>query len=132
MVRVRDQGIGWSRPQPGARRKFVVNHARFLMLPDVPLPNLASQTLAQTTQRLRQDWTTVYGHPVLVAETFVDPTRFAGTSYRAAGWASLGLTRGFARQHRHYVAPGQPKPVGVRPLRPDGAALLAAPFLTPA
>ena len=53
MVRVRDQGIGWSRPQPGARRKFVVNHARFLMLPDVPLPNLASQTLAQTAQRLR-------------------------------------------------------------------------------
>ena len=132
MVRVRDQGIGWSRPQPGARRKFVVNHARFLMLPDVPLPNLASQTLAQTMQRLRQDWTTVYGHPVLVEETFVDPTRFAGTSYRAAGWASLGLTRGFARQHRHYVAHGQPKPVGVRPLTPNGAAPLRAPFLTPA
>ena len=53
MVRVRDPWIGWSRPQPGARRKFVVNHARFLMLPDVPLPNLASQTLAQTAQRLR-------------------------------------------------------------------------------
>ncbi len=53
MVRVRDQWIGWSRPQPGARRKFVVNNARFLMLPDVHIPNLASKTLAQTAQRLR-------------------------------------------------------------------------------
>ncbi len=132
MVRVRDQWIGWSRPQQGARLKFVVNHARFLILPDVHIPNLASKTLAYTTQRLRPDWEAVYGHPVLVAETFVDPTRFPGTSYRAAGWESLGLTRGFARRHRHYVAHGQPKQVWVRPLTPNGAAPLAAPFLTPA
>ena len=71
------------------------------------LPNLASKTLASTTQRLHPDWEAVYGHPVLVAETFVDPTRFAGTSYRAAGWEYLGLTRGFARHHRHYGAPSE-------------------------
>ena len=132
MVRARDQWIGWSRPQQWARLKFVVNNARFLILPDVHIPNLASKTLAQNTQRLRQDWTAVYGHPVLVAETFVDPTRFAGTSYRAAGWEHLGQTRGFARRHRHYVRHGQPKQVWVRPLAPDGATPLAAPFLPPA
>ncbi len=132
MVRVRDQWIGWSRPQQWARLKFVVNNARFLILPDVHIPNLASKTLAQNTQRLSADWTAGYGHPVLVAETFVDPTRFAGTSYRAAGWTSLGRTRGFARRHRHYVRHGQPKQVWVHPLSPDGAAPLHAPFLPPA
>ena len=49
MVRARDQWIGWSRAQQGARLKFVVNNARFLILPDVHLPNLASKTLAYTT-----------------------------------------------------------------------------------
>ena len=132
MVRVRDQWIGWSRPQQWARLPFVVNNARFLILPDVHIPNLASKTLAQNTQRLSADWTAGYGHPVVLAETFVDPTRFAGTSYRAAGWAYLGQTRGFARRHQHYVAHGQPKQVWVRPLTPDGAAPLRAPFLTPA
>lgn len=132
MVRPRDQWIGWTRAQQWARLKFVVNNARFLILPDVYVPNLASKTLALNTQRLSRDWEAVYGHPVLVAETFVDPARFPGTSYRAAGWEYLGDTRGFARHHRHYVQHGQPKQVWVRPLVPDSTALLRAPFLAPA
>ena len=70
------------------------------------VPNLASKVLALTTQRLSADWQAVYGHPVVLAETFVDPTRLAGTSYRATGWQYLGDTRGFARHHRRYVQHG--------------------------
>lgn len=85
MCRPRDRWIGWTRPQQWARLRYIVNNARFLILPDVHIPNLASKTLALNTRRLSSNWQAVYGHAVLVAETFVDPGRFAGTSYRAQG-----------------------------------------------
>ncbi len=90
MVQARDQWIGWSRPQQWARLTFVVNNARFLILPDVHLPNLASKTLAQTTQRLSADWAAVYGHPVLVAETFVDPPGLPGPAIGRRGGRTWG------------------------------------------
>ena len=65
-------------------------------------PHLASKALALTTRRLTADRRAIYGHPVVLAETFVDPARFAGTAYRAAGWQAVGAPRGFARAHRHY------------------------------
>jgi hypothetical protein len=43
---------------------------------------------------LSQDWERIYGHPIWCLETFVDPTRFRGTCYRAANWALLGHTTG--------------------------------------
>ena len=128
-VRPRDQWIGYTRAQQWARLRFIAHNARFLILPSVHVPNLASKVLALTTQRLSADWQAVYGHPVVLAETFVDPTRFAGTSYRAAGWQYLGDTRGFARHHRRYVQHGQPKGCWARPLRPESPAMLAATFL---
>ena len=39
-----------------------------------------------------------HGLPVLLAKTFIDPERFAGTCHRAANWRSLGRTGGYARQ----------------------------------
>ena len=39
-----------------------------------------------------------HGFPVLLAETFIDPERFAGTCYRAANWRSLDRTGGYACQ----------------------------------
>ncbi|MHB1610105.1 MAG: Druantia anti-phage system protein DruA [Sulfobacillus sp.] len=89
-------------------------------------------TGAQQWARLSADWQLVYGHPVVLAETFVDPTRFAGTSCRAAGWQYLGDTQGFARQHHRYVRHGHPKGLWVRPLDPDSPAVLHAPFLSAA
>ncbi|MCY0899640.1 MAG: DUF4338 domain-containing protein [Firmicutes bacterium] len=76
---------------------------------------MASKILALNTRRLRGDWNAVYGHPVVLAETFVDPARFAGTSDRAAGWHYLGDTRGFARHHKRYVPHGHPQQLWVRP-----------------
>ena len=132
LCRPRDQWIGWTRAQQWARLRFIVNNARFLILPEVRVPNLASKVLSLNARRLSADWHLVYGHPVVPAETFVDPTHFAGTSDRAAGWQYLGDTQGFARQHHRYVRHGHPKGLWVRPLDPDGPAVLHAPFLSAA
>ena len=87
--------------------------------------------LALNCRRLSADWARAYGHPVLLAETFVDAARFWGTCYRAAGWQCLGTTRGFAKRNTGYVAHGHPKTVWVRPLRPHAVAALTAPFPPP-
>ena len=128
--RPRDTWIGWTPPLQWRRLRFVVNNVRFCLLPPAR-PNLASRVLALALRRLSADWERAYGHPVLLAETFVDPTRFRGTCYRAAGWQCLGVTRGFAKQNTRYVAHGQPKTVWVRPLRPGAVAALTAPFPPP-
>lgn len=128
--RPRDTWIGWTPPLQWRRLRFVVNNVRFCLLPPAR-PNLASRVLALNLRRLSADWEQAYGHPVLLAETFVDPTRFRGTCYRAAGWQCLGTTRGFAKQNTRYIAHGTPKTVWVRPLRPGAVAALTAPFPPP-
>lgn len=128
--RPRDTWIGWAPPLQWRRLRFVVNNVRFCCLPPTR-PNLASRVLALNLRRLSADWERAYGHPVLLAETFVDPARFRGTCYRAAGWQCLGVTRGFAKQNTRYVAHGTPKTVWVRPLRPGAVAALTAPFPPP-
>lgn len=125
--RPRDTWIGWAPPLQWRRLRFVVNNVRFCLLPPAR-PNLASRVLALNLHRLSADWEQAYGHPVLLAETFVDPARFRGTCYRAAGWQCLGVTRGFAKQNTRYVAHGAPKLVWVRPLRSGAVAALTAPF----
>ena len=128
--RPRDTWIGWAPPLQWHRLRFVVNNVRFCCLPPAR-PNLASRVLALNLRRLSADWARAYGHPVLLAETFIDPARFRGTCYRAAGWQCLGRTRGFAKQNTRYVAHGTPKTVWVRALRPDAVAALTAPFPPP-
>jgi hypothetical protein len=46
------------------------------------------------SRRLSSDWERVYAHPVYFTETFVDPSRYRGTCYRAANWTYLGMTTG--------------------------------------
>lgn len=128
--RPRDAWIGWTPPLQWRRLRFVVNNVRFCCLPPAR-PNLASRVLALNLRRLSADWERAYGHPVLLAETFIDPARFRGTCYRAAGWQCLGTTRGFAKANTRYVAHGTPKTVWVRPLRPGAVAALTAPFPPP-
>jgi hypothetical protein len=129
--RPRDAWIGWTPPLQWRRLPLVVNNVRFCLLPPGPRPNLASRVLALNCRRLSGDWERAYGHPVLLAETFVDVARFRGTCYRAAGWQCLGVTRGFAKRHTGYVPHGHPKTVWVRPLRPNAVAALTAPFPPP-
>ena len=128
---VRDRWIGWDRALQWRRLHLVANNVRFLILPGWNQPNVASRVLALNLKRLSQDWEICHGHPVLLAETFVDSARFRGTCYRAAGWQALGETRGFAKRNDHYWHHGQKKIVLVRPLTADAASRLVAPFLPP-
>ncbi len=127
----RDQWIGWSKEQQWKRLPFVCNNLRFLILPNIRVPNLASKILALNTRRLSTDWQKKYGHAVVLAETFVDPAQFRGTSYRAAGWLELGTTSGYGRNAQKYYYHGQPKLILVRPLCSQARAWLKAPFLPP-
>jgi Domain of unknown function (DUF4338)/DDE_Tnp_1-associated/Transposase DDE domain len=128
---VRDRWIGWERALQWKRLHLVVNNVRFLMLPGWNRRNLASRVLALNVRRLSPDWEICHGHPVLLAETFVDGARFRGTCYRAAGWQELGETRGFGKRNQRYWHHGQRKIVFVRPLVADAASRLVAPFPPP-
>jgi len=90
----RDRFIGWSAEARRQNIRFVAYNTRFLILPWIEVRFLASHILGRMVRLLPGDWQRVYGHPVYFAETFVDPTRFAGTCYRAANWVLLGRTTG--------------------------------------
>lgn len=115
----RDRWIGWSPTVQWQRLPLIANNSRFLILPGVHVPNLASKILSLNVKRLSDDWHRIHGHPVLVAETFVDTARFTGACYRAANWQYLGHTRGYGKHTRTYIHHGQPKAVFVFPLRKD-------------
>ena len=96
-AQARDQFIGWDtvcRQQHLAR---LTNNTRFLVLPWVRIPHLASHLLSQVSRRLCADWMAKYGHPIELLETFVERDRFHGTCYRAAGWHHVGATTGRSR-----------------------------------
>ena len=117
-VAVRDQFIGWSAAQRQQHLAGMANQQRFLILPWVRVPHLASHLLALASRRVSADWQTCYGHPVWLLETFVETDRFAGTTYQAAGWIALGQTTGRTRQDRHRTLQTPRKSVWVRPLHP--------------
>jgi len=99
--RARDTFIGWTATQRAQRLAWITNNTRFLILPGITIPHLASWTLGQVLRRVSADWQRKYAHPILLVETFVDRARFAGTSYRAANWQHLGATTGRGRQDRY-------------------------------
>ena len=90
----RDRYIGWNAEARRRNIRFIAYNTRFLILPWVRVPHLASHILGKATRALSDDWERMYGHPVYFAETFIDPGRFRGTCYRAANWQLLGLTTG--------------------------------------
>lgn len=92
-VAPRDQFIGWTHEQRSHNLRFVVNNARFLILPWVRSQNLASHLLSRAVKRLPQDWESRYGYRPVLLETFVGE-RFRGTCYQAANWIDVGQTKG--------------------------------------
>ena len=112
----RDRWIGWTGEQQFRRLHLIANNSRFVILTTERVPNLASRVLGLSLRRLSADMQAAHGYPVLVAETFVDVSRFAGVCYRASNWRSLGLTRGFAREpggRARWRRHGQPKEIFV-------------------
>ena len=90
----RDRYIGWSAAARKAHIRYVAYQSRFLILPWVRVPHLASHLLGRMSRQLSRDWERVYAHPIFFTETFVDPSRYRGTCYRAANWTYLGMTVG--------------------------------------
>jgi hypothetical protein len=115
----RDRWIGW----PPARREAglgkIANQSRFLILPWVEVPYLASHLLGAVSRRIAMDWERKYGHRVVLLESFVEVARFRGTCYRAANWQAVGTTTGRSRQDRHHALAVPVKAVFVRALRAD-------------
>ena len=112
-LRVRDAYIGWSPLQRKTYLTRVASNSRFLVLPWVFVKNLASRVLARTLARLSRDWEERFGRRLWLVETFVDPARFKGTSYRSANWEYIGQTFGSGKQGKGYIYHGVVKEVYV-------------------
>ena len=97
----RDRFIGWTPEQRARNLHLLTNNTRFLILPFIRIPHLASCILGRVLRRLSADWQKKYGHAIILVETFVENQRFTGTSYRAANWIRLWHTTGRSRQDRH-------------------------------
>lgn len=95
-VTCRDNFIGWDNDHRIANLHLVIDNSRFLILPWVRMPNLASRILGAIARRVVGDWNTHYGRKPVLLETFVDQTRFSGTCYRAANWVEVGSTVGYS------------------------------------
>jgi hypothetical protein len=93
-VQPRDNYIGWNRELRERNLPYVANNNRFLVLPWVNVPHLASHMLGKICRRLSKDWQEKYNHPIFLAETFVEKVRFKGTCYKAANWIHVGVTKG--------------------------------------
>ena len=103
-VKPRDNTIGWTSEQRRRNLHLIVNNARFLILPWIKCPNLASRALALISRRLADDWQARYAYRPVLLETFVEKPRFTGTCYKAANWQYLGDTQGRGKLdtlHRH-------------------------------
>ena len=133
-LRARDAWIGWTDALRHSRRWLVACNARFVLLtPKSKSANLASQILSLNLKCLSQDWHQRYGHPIALAETFVDPERFEGTCYRAANWTEIGVTKGFGRSRiDFYQLHDKPKAIFLYPLTPKARQILSAPVMPPA
>jgi hypothetical protein len=117
-TRARDELIGWSHETRARNLLWITNNTRFLILPWVRVPQLASHILGRITRRIRSDWQTKYGHPVHLLETFVERDRFAGTCYKAANWRHIGSTAGRSRQDRYSKLVVPVKDIYIYPLIP--------------
>ena len=120
----RDRFIGWSSPQRQRNLHLVLNNHRFLLLPWVHCPNLASRVLGLVCRRLAADWLSHYGYRPVLLETFVQLPRFTGTAYRAANWHYVGLTKGRGKLEKHHQTILPQKAIFLYPLRPDFKEIL--------
>jgi hypothetical protein len=128
--KARDQWIGWDYRHQYDRLKLVVNNNRFLILPGWHINNLGSKTLSLCLKRLVEDWMLLFGHKIVMVETFVDPSRYLGTVYKASNWQYIGDTKGFRRKKEGYTkAIGSSKMIFVKQLQRNARRILSQPIL---
>jgi len=128
---VRDEWIGWGLRHKYDRLHLVANNSRFLILPHHHHMNLASKILSLCKRRIQDDWVNRFGYPLLLTETFVDPSRFSGTVYQASNWKLIGKTKGYQRTRNGYsTSRNIPKLVFVQALQRNSRMLLSGHSLT--
>ena len=120
----RDQFIGWTDIVRTRSLSWLANNTRFLILPWVKVPHLASHLLAIILKRISSDWQNKYGHPLHLIETFVERDRFRGTCYKAANWKLVGQTKGRSRQVQYSTMSVPVKDIYLYPLTPKFRELL--------
>ena len=125
----RDSWIGWSKEHKYRRLRYTCCNSRFLILPTYNLGNLASKVLALSCKRIASDWLERWGHRLVLLEIYVDESRFAGSSYKAAGFVAVGQTKGYGRRNRphqeSYFRHGAKKRVYVKELDQRARKLLS-------
>ena len=127
-VRSREELLGWSDAQRYRRLRYITNNQRFCILDGHRRPNLASQVLSATLKRLSSDFQTRWGHPVVMVETFTDPSRHLGTCYQASNFTKVGMTSGYSRKAGHFVHHGDQKVYWARYLHRNAVRLLSSDF----
>ena len=86
----RDRLAGWAPETRCSNLPFVVNNARFLMLPWVHKPRI----LALVQRRLPDDREDRHALCTVPLEIFCESPRFDGTCCRTANWAKVGRAQG--------------------------------------
>lgn len=118
-MRRRDQWIGWDRQRRQENLPWIINNTRLLIFPWVRLRHLGSHVLGQLARRVGGDWQQRWGYRPLLMETFVDPLKFPGTCYQAAGWTELGRTTGRGLARAGGVYESTPKIIYLKALSQD-------------
>ena len=125
LVAGRDRFIGWSQASRRSKLHLVVNNNRFLILPWVRTPNLASRLLSLAARRIGADWLARYGYSPVLLETFVEVERFTGACYRAANWVEVGTTKGRGKLEKHHRSILPIKSILIYPLQKNFRSILA-------
>jgi hypothetical protein len=123
--KARDEYIGWDTAQRRAGLHMITNNSRFLILPGIKVPHLASHILGAISRRISSDWQVKYGHRIYLLETFVESQRFRGVCYRAANWKYVGQTAGMGRNCKTAAGELPTKDIYVYPLAADFREQLA-------
>jgi hypothetical protein len=131
-MKARDEWIGWSDGLRRANLQRVVNQSRFLILPWVRVPNLASHLISKSVRQLPELWQRQFGVTPLLVETLVDASRYSGGCYRAANWICVGETSGRGRMDREHRRHGaEIKQLFLYPLVSDARARLLCEEIQP-
>jgi len=128
-IQRRDEWIGWNQQRRQQNLPWLINNTRFLIFPWVEIRHLASHVLGQLASGVQEDWQRRWGYEPLLLETFVDPAKFPGTCYRAAGWIELGETTGRGLPRKGQTYRSTPKLIYVKPLSSDFRERLCGPGL---
>jgi hypothetical protein len=125
-LRDRDNWIGWETISQQNNLNFVINNSRYLILPWVQIPHMASHVLGQLARRVVSDWEIKWGYRPVLMETFIDSKQYTGTCYLAAGWKNIGMTsgKGVVRPGKSYTT--SPKHIFMKPLNKDYQTFLCS------